>query len=86
MHRTHADAHSRRGYTHHNLEEDDKICWIINLERKSLKLELLEYKKYSSFTFIDPLKNIFGFIIAEARDTKKEGKDLQLLVERAKDV
>lgn len=74
------------GTPNHHLEEDDKICWIINLERKSLKLELLEYKKYSSFTFIDPLKNIFGFVINEARDSKKEGKDLQLLVERAKDV
>lgn len=74
------------GTPDNHVEEDDKICWIINLERKSLKLELLEYKKYSSFTFIDPLKNIFGFVITDPRDNKKEGKDLQLLVERAKDV
>ena len=39
------------------------MCWMINLERKSLKLETMEYKKYSSFTFLDPLKHLFGFTI-----------------------
>ena len=40
-----------------------KMCWVINLERKILKLETMDYKKYSSFTFIDPYKNIFGFTV-----------------------
>lgn len=39
------------------------MCWVINLERKTIKLEFLDYKKYSSFTFLDPAKNIFGFTL-----------------------
>ena len=39
------------------------MCWLVNLERKSLKIETMEYKKYSSFTFIDPMKHLFGFTI-----------------------
>jgi hypothetical protein len=31
----------------------------------------MDYKKYSSFTFLDPYKNIFGFTIAQQR--KDEG-------------
>jgi hypothetical protein len=48
---------------------------------------VLEYKKYSSFTFIDPLKNIFGFASFPAsRDTPREGKEIQVSIERARDV
>lgn len=48
-------------------EEEDKMCWVINIERKGLKLEYLDYKKYSSFTFLDPLKNLFGVTIMDKR-------------------
>jgi hypothetical protein len=83
MHRADADRRGRR-YARPHADEQDRICWIINLERKTLKLEALEYKKYSSFTFIDPLKNIFGF--ASFDPTKKDPKDFQASVERARDV
>lgn len=76
MHGADADASSGGRYELWDSEEEDRICWIINLERKTLKLEVLEYKKYSSFTFIDPLKNIFGFASFNPTQQapKKEGK------------
>lgn len=30
----------------------------------------MDYKKYSSFTFIDPTKNIFGFSLLKKYNTK----------------
>jgi len=45
------------------------------LERKTLKLELLEYKRYSSFTFVDPAKNIFGITILNLNKKKEEKAD-----------
>lgn len=47
------------------------MCWVINLERKILKMEIMDYKKYSSFTFIDPYKNIFGFTCKPTPETEK---------------
>lgn len=44
-------------------EEPDKFCWTINLDRKVLQIEFFDYKKYSSFTFLDPNRNIFGFTL-----------------------
>lgn len=76
---------SGRRYDWGHVEEEERICWIINLERKTLKLEALEYKKYSSFTFIDPLKNIFGFASFPPSHRKKDGKDMQLSLDRAKE-
>ena len=62
MHRI-DEAGSLREYDLSDLDEESKMCWVINLEKKVLKIETLDYKKYSSFTFIDPYKNIFGFSI-----------------------
>jgi hypothetical protein len=39
------------------------MCWFINLERKNCRIEFLDYKQYSSFTFIDPVTHVFGFTI-----------------------
>lgn len=39
------------------------FCWAINLDKKHLDLELFEFKKYSSFTFLDPQRTIFGFTV-----------------------
>lgn len=50
------------------------MCWVINLERKILKVETMEYKKYSSFTFLDPHKNIFGFTISKRTTSKSPQK------------
>ena len=36
------------------------FCWGINLKNKKLILEDYEYKKYSPFTFLDPLYTVFG--------------------------
>lgn len=42
---------------------------------------MLEYKKYSSFTFIDPLKNIFGFASFPVnKEAPKEGKEIQVSI------
>ena len=51
------------------------MCWLINLEKKNLKLEFMDYKKYSSFTFIDPTKNIFGFTLLKKYHTKTEKRE-----------
>ena len=39
------------------------FCWAINLDKKNIDLEYFEFKKYSSFTFLDPQRTIFGFTI-----------------------
>jgi len=66
MPRTNEDTNRIR-YTISYADEPYMMCWVINLERKILKLETMEYKKYSSFTFLDPYKNIFGFTTAKVR-------------------
>lgn len=62
-----------------DLEEQDKICWVINLERKVIKLEFLDYKKYSSFTFVDPAKHLFGFTVLQPKSPTKVTNKLSLL-------
>lgn len=39
------------------------MCWTINLDKKNLAIECFDFKKYSSFTFLDPMRNIFGIFI-----------------------
>ena len=38
----------------------------------------MDYKKYSSFTFIDPTKNIFGFTILKKNQRKSPQKRSQM--------
>ena len=54
---------------------------MINLDRKHWDLEFFPFKKYSSFTFLDPKRSIFGVtcrcsdpvdIINEEADVKKD--------------
>ena len=39
------------------------FCWAINLNNKKLVVEDYEFKKYSPFTFLDPLNTVFGIYL-----------------------
>ncbi len=41
------------------------FCWAINLDKKHLDLDFFEFKKYSSFTFLDPQRTVFGFTVLD---------------------
>jgi hypothetical protein len=61
------------------------MCWVVNLERKNLKLEFLDYKKYSSFTFIDPSKHLFGFTIPNPHRPQKQRVEKEQETESAQE-
>lgn len=46
--------------------EDKMFCWAINFDKKNVDLEFFEFKKYSSFTFLDPQRTLFGFTIIDS--------------------
>ena len=43
--------------------ESSAFCWAVSLDRKQCELELYPFKKYSSFTFLDPQRCLFGITI-----------------------
>jgi hypothetical protein len=56
----------RKGSSRITSGEDGMFCWAINLDKKHLDLEFFEFKKYSSFTFLDPQRTIFGFTLIDS--------------------
>lgn len=60
------------------------FCWAINLDKKKIDMEFFQFKKYSSFTFLDPQRTIFGFTL-KAREQEVETQiPLSLLDNRLK--
>lgn len=56
----------RKGRSRITSGEDGMFCWAINLDKKNIDLEIYEFKKYSSFTFLDPQRTIFGFTMLDS--------------------
>lgn len=56
----------RKGNKNSHVGEDRMFCWAINLDKKNADLEFFEFKKYSSFTFLDPQRTIFGFTLFDS--------------------
>ena len=66
------EAGAPQRYAPPHAGETAAFCWAINLDRKHPELELFPFKKYSSFTFLDPLRCLFGVTLPESLGQRAE--------------
>ena len=61
-------------YAFTNSDESSAFCWAVSLDRKQCELEFYPFKKYSSFTFLDPQRCLFGITISSSMSSSSIGE------------